>query len=336
MVQRVADMFVWYFWQANCINELLMRDLTKPLPAQILALKSLLRKNQFLDELEALAMPNPYSYLAPTRQSLTLKSESNYLTINRTKSINSRYIRIENTIDIAPDQIEETRLNSAGARFIKRSCDIIGSLIGLVLILPFWLIIAILIKLDTSGPIFYTQPRVGKNHRESSRRKNLNGGDAESRNRERRRDDLFGETFQVIKFRTMINNAEKDSGPVWASKNDSRITRVGSVLRKLRLDETPQFINVLMGDMSLVGPRPERPTFVRDLSNNINDYALRLQVKPGITGLAQIKGSYDSSPATVVRKLKNDLEYIENWSLWLDIKILFRTIFVVFSGKGAH
>ncbi|MGH8015476.1 MAG: sugar transferase, partial [Candidatus Zixiibacteriota bacterium] len=134
----------------------------------------------------------------------------------------------------------------------------------------------------------------------------------------------------------MVDRAEDKSGPVWATKNDSRITPVGSILRKLRLDEIPQFLNVLAGDMSLVGPRPERPTFVRKLSHEIDSYDDRLEAKPGITGLAQIKGSYDTSPGTVARKLRLDLEYIERWSMWLDLKILLKTVWVVLTGKGAH
>ena len=133
----------------------------------------------------------------------------------------------------------------------------------------------------------------------------------------------------------MVQNAEKKSGPVWAIKNDSRITRLGTFLRKTRLDEIPQFINVLKGDMSLVGPRPERPNFVRDLSEKVQDYSGRLAVKPGLTGLAQVENGYDTSLASVVRKVNLDLEYIRHRSIWADIKILSRTVMVVLTGKGA-
>ena len=134
----------------------------------------------------------------------------------------------------------------------------------------------------------------------------------------------------------MIHDAERESGPVWAKPNDKRITRFGALLRKMRLDELPQFLNVLSGEMSLVGPRPERPTFVADLTNRIDGYSMRLMVKPGITGLAQVKGGYDSSEATVTRKLGYDLDYIKTWSIWLDIIILFKTVKIVLTGKGAH
>jgi lipopolysaccharide/colanic/teichoic acid biosynthesis glycosyltransferase len=133
----------------------------------------------------------------------------------------------------------------------------------------------------------------------------------------------------------MVNDAEKKSGPVWASKNDPRITRLGNFLRKTRIDEIPQFFNVLKGDMSLVGPRPERPKFVKDLSTQVKDYTHRLEVKPGLTGLAQVENGYDSSIASVVKKVRYDIEYIRTWSVLADVKILLKTVVVVLTGKGA-
>jgi lipopolysaccharide/colanic/teichoic acid biosynthesis glycosyltransferase len=134
----------------------------------------------------------------------------------------------------------------------------------------------------------------------------------------------------------MVDDAEKASGPVWASKNDPRVTRLGAFLRKSRLDEIPQFINVLRGDMSLVGPRPERPTFVAELSSKIDNYHRRLEVKPGLTGLAQVTCGYDTSVESVARKLEYDLHYIDRWTPWLDIKIILRTVVVVLTGRGAN
>jgi len=133
----------------------------------------------------------------------------------------------------------------------------------------------------------------------------------------------------------MVANAETRTGPVWATRGDARITRLGAILRKTRMDEIPQFVNILIGDMSLVGPRPERPAFVKDLSEKIDQYSRRLEVKPGLTGLAQVEGEYDSSVITVAEKVKYDLEYIDNWTIWSDIRIMFKTVIVVLTGKGA-
>ncbi len=191
-------------------------------------------------------------------------------------------------------------------RLVKRLGDFLFALVFLVLFLPFGLIIAILIKLDSRGPIFYAQERVGLN----------------------------GKLFNVLKFRSMVQDAEKHSGPVWAGKDDPRITRVGRMLRKLRLDEFPQMINVLKGDMALVGPRPERPFFVEKLRQVYPLYLRRLRIRPGITGWAQVKGEYDTSIEQVKEKLEYDLFYLENMSLRMDLKILFQTFYVMLIGKG--
>jgi lipopolysaccharide/colanic/teichoic acid biosynthesis glycosyltransferase len=221
-------------------------------------------------------------------------------------------------------------------RLIKRFVDVTGAVLGLLFTLPLFIIVPLLIKLDSAGPVFYTQIRVGVNRRKRDRRNCQWANVGERRTRERRREDLMGQLFRVIKFRTMIHDAERKCGPVWATQNDPRITRIGRILRKTRLDEVPQFINVLKGDMSLVGPRPERPNFVRDLAGKVDDYNNRLTVRPGLTGLAQIENGYDSSVASVSRKVRLDLEYIRTWSIWTDVKILFKTVVVVLTGKGAY
>lgn len=220
-------------------------------------------------------------------------------------------------------------------QLIKRSMDIVGAVVGLILTAPLWLILPILIKLDSHGPVFYTQTRVGHNRRGSQRRYCQRTDSVERRARDRRRQDYDGQLFRVIKFRTMVDDAERDSGPVWATSNDPRVTKLGAFLRKSRLDEIPQFINVLQGEMSLIGPRPERPNFVARLSEEVEGYARRLEVKPGLTGLAQVSGGYDSSISTVKEKVAYDVHYIDNWSLLMDLKILARTVLVVFTGRGA-
>lgn len=205
-------------------------------------------------------------------------------------------------IDIMPELMPEWE------RKLKRLLDIVVSIIILVISLPITLITALAIKLDSEGPIFFTQERMGMN----------------------------GKIFKMIKFRSMRKDAEKLTGPVWSQKNDPRVTRVGKIIRKLRIDEIPQFINVLKGDMSVVGPRPERPYFVEKLSQEIPYYKRRLKVRPGITGWAQVKHKYDESIEDVKIKLRYDLFYIENMSIRMDLKILFRTIFVVLFGKGHY
>jgi lipopolysaccharide/colanic/teichoic acid biosynthesis glycosyltransferase len=218
---------------------------------------------------------------------------------------------------------------------LKKILDVLGAIIGLILTSPVFILLPLLIKLDSRGPVFYTQDRVGLNRRRRSRRTFRSEAGDERRARERRREDLLGRPFKVIKFRTMGQDAEKHSGPVWAIQNDSRVTRLGRILRKTRLDEVPQLINVLKGEMSLVGPRPERPFFVKDLAQKVPGYHIRLRVRPGITGLAQVNNGYDSSIDSVTNKVKNDITYIHTWSVWSDIKILMKTVVVVITGRGA-
>jgi lipopolysaccharide/colanic/teichoic acid biosynthesis glycosyltransferase len=216
----------------------------------------------------------------------------------------------------------------------KRTIDIIGATVGLILSVPIWLIVSLAIVLDSRGPVFYTQERVGINRRKHNRRTSHQLSERGRYLSDRREKSGYGKSFMIIKFRSMSVDAEKATGPVWATKNDNRITRVGRILRAARLDEVPQLINVLKGDMSLVGPRPERPHFVDDLKDKVENYPSRFQVKPGITGLAQVEHKYDESIEDVSKKVSYDLKYIHNRSVFQDIKILFKTITVVVTMRG--
>lgn len=219
---------------------------------------------------------------------------------------------------------------------LKRVIDISGSTIGLLLGLPLFFVVGILIKLDSPGPVFFRQERVGMNRRKRERRTLEIKRNKQERRTERRKKNLYGETFYLYKFRTMVVDAEKGCGPIWAKNDDPRITNIGKVLRKTRIDELPQLINVLKGEMSLVGPRPERYHFVRDFIYRVDGYPNRLGVKPGITGQAQVENGYDSCVDDVKLKVNHDLNYIQQWSLLKDFKILLKTILVVATGKGAY
>lgn len=192
-------------------------------------------------------------------------------------------------------------------RKVKRGIDIFCSLAGLVLLSPLSLAVGLAIKFESEGPVFYRQERIGED----------------------------GMPFNILKFRSMRVDAEKD-GPVWAAANDERITKVGRIIRKLRMDEIPQMINVLKGEMSFVGPRPERPFFVQYLQKEIPFYFHRHTVKPGITGWAQICHPYGASKEAALEKLKYDLYYIKHMSASLDIRILLKTIKVVLLGRGSR
>lgn len=206
-------------------------------------------------------------------------------------------------VSISAEQKQEVR--SSKVYFsLKRIFDILFSIIALICSSPIILITAIAIKLETPGPAFFIQERVGLN----------------------------GEYFNVIKIRSMGIDAEKN-GAQWAQKNDPRVTKLGSFIRKTRIDELPQFWNILKGEMSLVGPRPERPVFTAQFNNEIPGFIDRLQVKPGLTGWAQINGGYDITPS---EKLNLDRYYIHNKSFKFDLKIILLTVKICITGNGAR
>lgn len=188
--------------------------------------------------------------------------------------------------------------------FYQRTVDVILSLIGLIVGLPLILIFGLLVKLEDKGPMTYKQERVGKD----------------------------GKVFYIYKLRSMRTDAEK-FGAQWATKNDPRITKVGNFIRKTRIDELPQLFNILKGDMSIIGPRPERPSFTVEFNENIPGFINRLAVRPGLTGWAQVNGGYEMTPE---EKLKADIYYMKHRSFFMDMNILLKTVKVVFTGEGAR
>lgn len=188
----------------------------------------------------------------------------------------------------------------------KRCLDIFAAIIGLILLSPLFLVVAILIKLNTKGPVFFSQERVGKN----------------------------GQLFRIHKFRTMVQDAERQTGAVWAKEDDPRVTVVGRVLRKSKIDEFPQFFNIIKGDMSLVGPRPERTCFVQRFAEIVPGYERRHDVIPGCTGLAQLRNGYDSTPDDIYWKLRYDVTYINNMGMAIDLRLLTETFLAVLVGKA--
>jgi sugar transferase (PEP-CTERM system associated) len=190
----------------------------------------------------------------------------------------------------------------------KRLFGMVISFCGIVVTLPLSLLAALCIKLDSPGPIFYPQVRCGEK----------------------------GKLFTLYKFRSMNANAEKETGAVWAQENDPRITKVGRIIRTLRIDEIPQMWNVLRGDMSFVGPRPERPEFVGELKELIPFYEERMHVKPGITGWAQVCREYGASIEDALEKLQYDLYYIKNMNFLFDLRIIFETVKIILLGRGAR
>ncbi|WP_185750434.1 sugar transferase [Butyrivibrio sp. AE3003] len=184
---------------------------------------------------------------------------------------------------------------SGGQRILKRVFDLFFSILALIVLSPIFVLVAVAIKLEDRGPVFYKQDRV----------------------------TIGGKVFGIVKFRSMIEDAEKDGKPIPAGEDDNRITKVGRFIRATRIDELPQLINIIVGDMSIVGPRPERVEHVEKYTQDIPEFAFRLKVKGGLTGVAQVFGKYNTSP---LNKLKMDLYYITNYSLLLDLQIIFETV----------
>lgn len=218
----------------------------------------------------------------------------------------TKNINYDEMFGIPVFSIRELPLDKMRNRIIKRTFDILFSLICIILFLPVFIIVALLIKITSKGPIFYKQDRISR----------------------------WGNIFKIYKFRTMTVEAEKKTGPVWAKKNDARVTPVGRILRKFSIDELPQIFNVLTGEMSMVGPRPERPAFVEKFKDTIPRYLERHKVKTGLTGWAQVNGLRGNT--SLQERVKYDLYYIENWSLLFDIKIILRTALEVFHHKNAY
>ncbi|WP_102788391.1 undecaprenyl-phosphate glucose phosphotransferase [Pseudomonas sp.] len=212
---------------------------------------------------------------------------------------------VEQVAGLPVINLQQTPLHG-GARLLKASEDRLLAALILLLILPLMLAIAVAVKISSPGPIFYRQERMSWNNK----------------------------TFWMLKFRSMPVDAEQSSGAVWAKSGEARATRIGALLRKTSLDELPQFINVLLGDMSIVGPRPERPVFVHKFKNEIPAYMKKHMVKAGITGWAQVNGWRGSTD--LQKRIECDLFYIENWSLWFDLKIIFMTLFKGFVHKNAY
>lgn len=243
-------------------------------------------------------------------------------------------------------QLERPRRNTRclgeTTRLLKRITDIFVSATMLVLLAPVMLLVALAVRLTSRGPIIFSQTRVGLNLRQKKRDRRQSGANSASlpgverrgTGIDRRRDSGYGKPFTLYKFRTMKVDAEKN-GAQFAVKGDPRVTSIGRFLRKTRLDELPQLWNVLRGEMSLVGPRPERPEFIDKLQAEIPNYINRLGLKPGLTGLAQVINGYDNNIESFKRKVSLDLLYLQNCCFLNDLKILVRTIRVVLTGSGA-
>lgn len=223
-----------------------------------------------------------------------------------------------------PARLRESDLRWSTRERLRRPLNLLVAGAGLIVTAPLMLVIAAAIRLTSRGPAFYVQERVGLDRRRG--RSHSIG--------HRRRDDVGGRTFRIYKFRTMCVDAEARCGAVWAATDDPRVTPIGKVLRSTRLDELPQLLNVLKGDMNIVGPRPERPQIFAELRQQIDGYALRQRTRPGITGLAQVNLAYDQNLDSVRHKVRYDLAYIKRQSFLEDLRIMLRTLPVMVFRRG--
>jgi lipopolysaccharide/colanic/teichoic acid biosynthesis glycosyltransferase len=276
------------------------------------------------------------------------------------RSRSTRRVAARSTIAAATLRAES--FSSTYSERANRALNVLLAAFALAVLSPLIILIALAVRLTSRGPILYTQVRVGVDRRayagrrvHADRRGRAHdllkvGGDdrwSDRRASARRRDsgarlavgrrtaDLGGRAFRLYKFRSMCVDAECGTGAVWATRNDPRVTPIGGMLRKFRLDELPQLFNVLKGDMNVVGPRPERPSIFCRLRDEIPDYSLRQRARPGITGWAQVKHTYDSCLDDVKKKVRFDLEYLQRRSLWVDLEIMARTIPVMLFRRGA-
>lgn len=222
--------------------------------------------------------------------------------------------QVDDAVDVLPPE-----------SFASRALNVGVAAVSIVALAPVFIAVGLAVKLTSPGPIIYAQPRVGIDRRG---RRPLDGQGSC-----KRRSDLGGRIFRIYKFRTMRTDAEQRSGAVWATKGDARVTPIGEFLRQSRLDEIPQLFNVLLGDMNIVGPRPERPSLFRSLSESVDGYRLRQLARPGITGLAQINQGYDTGLDSVRTKVQYDLEYLRRRSFAQDLAIMVRTFPVMVARK---
>ena len=288
----------------RALDDPLQFDLQR-LPMNILGneaeLNQIIKDQKINDVIIALDQPNPERIM-----SAISKSNGSPISIKILPDMYEVVTGLARTNQLVGAPLIDINLNldTFYSQRLKRFTDILIAISSLLICLPIWLIISILIKVDSKGPVFYRQERVGKD----------------------------GKIFFINKFRSMISDAEAKTGPIWAANKDERITTIGKLLRRFHFDETPQLINILKGDMSVVGPRPERPYFVKKLKQTYPFYSRRFKIRPGVTGWSQINQPFDVNVKDVHQKLKFDFYYIENMSLRLDINILVKTILVVIRG----